>query len=153
MFFYLNFSFFCFYLKGFCDDIYIYLIIHIKKNGCSRIYTYFPSLFFYIVPHFPLVIIELPYSTDDYDLIIFSSDKWLFHLINLPRNRKSFFFFYFLFLFRFITSDFTHIFLIHLLSVALFFSSLLVIRKILRLSFHSFVFNRKYRWLYGFLPC
>lgn len=107
MFFYLNFSFLSVSVwKDFVWHSYLSNNSHLKKNGCSRIYVYFPSLSFYFpYPSFPTYYHRIYFI--DYDFML--SFHAFFHLTNATKNRKFFsFFLLYSLLFRFITSDFTH---------------------------------------------
>lgn len=158
-----NYSFNLYFLFKFLfgrisHDICIYLVndSYLKKNGLSQFRTYFP-LFFYVYFSMSLISCSLPsnqlyklrshtifprffYLTNTLSIYIekvffpSSSLSTIFHSSSVSLPRAS------------------HVSLVHPLSVTLFFSFLLVAR--LRLSFHSFVFNRTTRrWFHGFLPC
>lgn len=142
--------------------IHIYLVndAYLKKNGFSRFCIYILAVTFLLhVPHFLLIIIKptLQITISYYPFTFFPSDKRTRKsFFILHPTKKSFFFssfslYHFSLLFRFITAD-SHIFLVRPLSVTLFFSFLLVAKQILRLSFHSFVFNRCAGGFHGFLP-
>lgn len=143
--------------------IHIYLVndSYLKKNGFSRFCIYILAVTFLLylhIPHFLLIIIKptLQITISYYPFTFFPSDKRTRKsFLSFIRLKKVFFFpsfslYHFSLLFRFITAD-SHVFLVHPLSVTLFFSFLLVAKQILRLSFHSFVFNRTMRrWISWF---
>jgi len=156
VFFYLNFSFLSVsvWKDFFVWHSYLSNNLHQKEWLFSNLYIFLVAFLLYFpCPSFPTYYYRTTLVYRLWFYIIFSSFMFFIWQTRLEIESPFFSIFCSFFVSLLRTS---HIFLIHLLSVALFFSFLLVTRKILRLSFHSFVFNRKCfnrRWLYGFLPC
>lgn len=109
----------------------------------------FPAHYGIIKPTLQITISYYPFTF----FSIWQTHQKKFFILH-PTKKKFFFssfsLYHFSLLFRFITAD-SHVFLVRPLSVTLFFSFLLVAKQILRLSFHSFVFNRTMRrWISWF---
>lgn len=140
--------------------IHIYLVndAYLKKNGFSRFCIYILAVTFLLSLISCSLLSNQLYKLRSHTILsrFFPSDKRTRKsFLSFIRLKKVFFFssfslYHFSLLFRFITAD-SHVFLVRPLSVTLFFSFLLVAKQILRLSFHSFVFNRTMRrWISWF---